>query len=183
LCNGVWGHRCETSSMKYTYVCLITRLKGRKVLGPHSFERVKIYYSCGTHCYMLFMGIRSWYSDSKGRKGERIRSSSGNNIANVYAVDIPSVSRTNYQVFCWTFFLVLVLQNIFKAIVGIILSNGPRLPPWQLLPTGMTVFLFIRTLHGCETLSLTIWEERKLRLLENRVLRRIFGPRRGEVTG
>jgi len=38
-------------------------------------------------------------------------------------------------------------------------------------------------LYGCETWSLTLWEERKLRVFENMVLRRIFGPRRDEVTG
>ena len=38
-------------------------------------------------------------------------------------------------------------------------------------------------LYGCETLLLTLREERKLRVFENRVLRRIFGPRRDEVTG
>ena len=38
-------------------------------------------------------------------------------------------------------------------------------------------------MYGCETWSLTLREERKLRLLENRVLRRIFGPKRDEVTG
>jgi len=38
-------------------------------------------------------------------------------------------------------------------------------------------------LYGCETCSLILREERKLRLFENRVLRRIFGPRRDEVTG
>jgi len=38
-------------------------------------------------------------------------------------------------------------------------------------------------LYGCETLSLTLREERRLRVFENRVLRRIFGPRRDEVTG
>ena len=38
-------------------------------------------------------------------------------------------------------------------------------------------------MFGCETCSLTFREERKLRVLENMVLRRIFGPRRGEVTG
>jgi len=38
-------------------------------------------------------------------------------------------------------------------------------------------------LYGCETWSLTLREERKLRVIENRVLRRIFGPRRDEVTG
>ena len=38
-------------------------------------------------------------------------------------------------------------------------------------------------LYGCETWSLTVKEERKLRVFENMVLRRIFGPRRDEVTG
>ena len=38
-------------------------------------------------------------------------------------------------------------------------------------------------LYGCETWSLTLREEHKLRVFENRVLRRIFGPRRDEVTG
>jgi hypothetical protein len=37
-------------------------------------------------------------------------------------------------------------------------------------------------LYGCETWSLTLREERKLRVFENMVLRRIFGPRRDEVT-
>ena len=35
----------------------------------------------------------------------------------------------------------------------------------------------------CETWSLTLREERRLRVFENMVLRRIFGPRRDEVTG
>jgi hypothetical protein len=38
-------------------------------------------------------------------------------------------------------------------------------------------------LYGCETWSLTLREERGLRVFENRVLRRIFGPKRDEVTG
>ena len=38
-------------------------------------------------------------------------------------------------------------------------------------------------LYGCETWSLTLREERKLRVFENMVLRRIFGPRRDEVKG
>ena len=38
-------------------------------------------------------------------------------------------------------------------------------------------------LYGCETWSLTLREERKLREFENVVLRTIFGPRRDEVTG
>jgi hypothetical protein len=39
-------------------------------------------------------------------------------------------------------------------------------------------------LYGCETWCLTtLREEHRLRVLENRVLRRIFGPERDEVTG
>ena len=38
-------------------------------------------------------------------------------------------------------------------------------------------------LYGCGTWSLTLREERRLRVFENKVLRRIFGSRRDEVTG
>jgi len=38
-------------------------------------------------------------------------------------------------------------------------------------------------LYGCETWSLTLREERRLRVFENRALRRVFGPERDEVTG
>jgi hypothetical protein len=37
-------------------------------------------------------------------------------------------------------------------------------------------------LYGCETWSLTAREEHKLRVFENRVWRRIFGPKRVEKT-
>jgi hypothetical protein len=37
--------------------------------------------------------------------------------------------------------------------------------------------------NGCETWSLTVREEHKLRVFENRVLRIIFGPKRDGVTG
>jgi len=53
----------------------------------------------------------------------------------------------------------------------------------------MTVVTLRRTiilpvvLYGCEIWSLTLWEERKLRVFENMVLRRIFGTMRDEVTG
>ena len=38
-------------------------------------------------------------------------------------------------------------------------------------------------LFGCETWSLTLSEERRLRVFEDRVLRGIFGPKKDEVTG
>jgi hypothetical protein len=37
-------------------------------------------------------------------------------------------------------------------------------------------------LYVCEILSLTLREEHRFRAFENRVLRRIFGPKRDEVT-
>jgi len=38
-------------------------------------------------------------------------------------------------------------------------------------------------LYGCETWSLTLREERRVRGFENRVLRRVFGSKRDELTG
>ena len=45
------------------------------------------------------------------------------------------------------------------------------------------ITIFSVVLYGCETWSLTMREERRLRVLENRMLRRIFGPKRDAVTG
>jgi hypothetical protein len=45
-----------------------------------------------------------------------------------------------------------------------------------------TIILHV-VLYGCETWSLTLREERRLRVFVNRVLRRVFGPKRDEVTG
>jgi len=42
----------------------------------------------------------------------------------------------------------------------------------------LSVFLYV-----CEIWSLTLREERRLRVFENRVLRRVFGPKRDEITG
>jgi hypothetical protein len=50
--------------------------------------------------------------------------------------------------------------------------------------TGMyrTVILLV-VLYECEAWSLTLREEHRLGVFENRVLRRIFGPKRDEMTG
>ena len=58
----------------------------------------------------------------------------------------------------------------------------------SLLPKKLKVkkyrtVIFPVVLYGFETWLLTLWEERRLRLIENRVLRRVFGPKRDEVTG
>ena len=59
--------------------------------------------------------------------------------------------------------------------------------PWLLfrnlkIKIYRTIILRV-VLYGCEAWSLILREERKLRVFENMVLRRIFGPRRDEVTG
>jgi hypothetical protein len=66
-------------------------------------------------------------------------------------------------------------------------SGHKRLPPGLLsknikLRIYKTIHLPV-VLYGCETWSLTLREKHRLRLFENRVLRRIFGPKRDEVTG
>jgi hypothetical protein len=68
------------------------------------------------------------------------------------------------------------------------LPFGPE--PFVLLPAvkNMKVRIYKTiivpvVLYGCETWSLTVREEHKLRVFENRVLRRIFGPKRDRVTG
>ena len=58
-----------------------------------------------------------------------------------------------------------------------------RLPSKNLKTKIYRTIIFSVFLYGCEAWSLTAREERKLRVFENMVLRRIFGPRRDEVTG
>jgi len=62
---------------------------------------------------------------------------------------------------------VAVISNSYKVC-------NPRYKKTIILPV---------VLYGCETWLLTLREERKLRVFENMVLRRIFGLRRDEVTG
>jgi hypothetical protein len=59
----------------------------------------------------------------------------------------------------------------------------PNVPEDGILQIQKEYFLSSIFLFGCETWSLTVREEHKLRVFENRVLRRIFGPKRDRVTG
>jgi len=65
------------------------------------------------------------------------------------------------------------VQNLFSSRL---LSKNLKIKTYR------TIILPV-VLYGCETWSLTLREERKLTVFENMVLRRIFGPRRDEVTG
>jgi hypothetical protein len=58
----------------------------------------------------------------------------------------------------------------------------------RLLPKNVKIRIYKTiilpvVLYGCETLSLILREQHSLRVFENRVQRRIFGPKRNEVTG
>jgi len=68
-------------------------------------------------------------------------------------------------------FAIILVQNVLSSSL---LSKNIKIKIYR------TVILLI-VLYGCETWSFTLREER--RLFENRVLRRIFGSRRDEVTG
>jgi hypothetical protein len=61
-------------------------------------------------------------------------------------------------------------------------------PSSRLLPGSVKVKIYKTimlpvVLYGCETWSVTLREEHRLRVFEKSVLRRIFGPKRDEVTG
>jgi len=60
-------------------------------------------------------------------------------------------------------------------------TSIPRIRNLKIKIYGIIILPIV--LYGCETWSLTLREERKLRVFENMVLRRIFGLRRNEVTG
>jgi hypothetical protein len=62
-----------------------------------------------------------------------------------------------------------------------VLSSG-LLPKNTKIRVYRTIILPV-VLYGCETWSLTLREEESLRVFENRVLRRIFGPKRDKATG
>ena len=75
-----------------------------------------------------------------------------------------------------TKFIHFVFNTLFPCILGF-QENKPTV-----YTTFRTIILPV-VLYGCETWSLTLREEHRLRVFENRVLRRVFGPKRDEVTG
>ena len=67
-------------------------------------------------------------------------------------------------------------HNINSLACGVVEQHGFNL-------RFLLYFILPVVLYGCDTWSLNLREERRLRVLENRMLRRIFGSRRDEVTG
>ena len=69
-----------------------------------------------------------------------------------------------------------MLSSGAKSLASSLLSKNIKIKIYRIIILPVV-------LYGCETWSLTLREERRLRVLENRVLRRIFGPMRDEVSG
>jgi hypothetical protein len=67
-------------------------------------------------------------------------------------------------------------HSVQNLLYSSLLSNSIKIKIYR------TIILPV-VLYGCETWSLTLREECRLRVYENRVLRRIIGPKRDEVTG
>ena len=65
----------------------------------------------------------------------------------------------------------LQLYNVGNLLSSSLLSKNAKIKTYR------TIILSI-VLYGCETWSLTLREERRLWVYENRVLRRIFGPKK-----
>jgi hypothetical protein len=69
-----------------------------------------------------------------------------------------------------------------KMLLTVIIKNSNLLSKILKNKIYRTINLSI-VLYGCETRSLILRKERRLRVLENRVLRSIFGPKRDKLSG
>ena len=96
-----------------------------------------------------------------------LRSSSGSTYCSLLKLNIKT-SRLRSGSACYH-----TVQNLLSSRL---LSKNLKIKIYR------TIILPV-VLYGCEAWSLTLRDERKLRVFDNMVLRRIFGPRRDEVTG
>ena len=71
-------------------------------------------------------------------------------------------------------------RGMLATIWSRIFLSSSLLPKNLRIKIYRTIILSV-VLYGCETWSLPLREERRLRVFDNRVLRRIFGPKRDEV--
>jgi hypothetical protein len=88
---------------------------------------------------------------------------------------------------------IVTKQNLIQEDIKSKLNSGnacyhsdQNLQSSRLLSKKVRIIIYktiILPVYGCEMWSLILREEHRLRVFENRVLRRIFGPKRDEVTG
>ena len=92
------------------------------------------------------------------------------------------------QTYCPSSGVLTLYSQQYVFVILVMLTSAQNLLSSSLLSKNLKIKVY-RTiilpvvLYGCETWSLTLREERRLRVFENRILRRIFGPKRDEVTG
>ena len=72
------------------------------------------------------------------------------------------------------------MGNAYYSLEKILLS---RLLFKKLKVNTYKIIILLVALYGCETWSLTLREKHRLRVFENKVLRKIFGAKRDEITG
>ena len=89
------------------------------------------------------------------------------------------MTNYKYTFICMDHFL---SQGIL-AIIRCRTFSFPVCCPKILRFTTHRTIIFPLVLYGCESWSLTLKEKRRLRVFQNMALRRIFGPKRDEVTG
>ena len=92
----------------------------------------------------------------------------GTTLTNQNSIQEESKSRSNLGNACY-----YSAQNLLSSSL---LSKNLKMKMYR------TIILPV-ILYGCETWSLTLRKEHRLREFENRVLRRVFGPKRDEITG
>ena len=120
-----------------------------------------------------------------------------------YLYSLSSTINVWFIYFCWFTVLFTVHKFYFLFIfIFWVTCQVNNLLPYLLSPTGNSCYYSVQTflssrilsknlkiktyktiilpvvLYGCETWSLTLREECRLRVFENRILRRIFGPKR-----
>jgi hypothetical protein len=66
--------------------------------------------------------------------------------------------------------------------INFCLYSSRLLPKSLKIKIGLCKTTILPVLYDCETLSVTLREEHRWRVFENRVLRRIFGPKRKDIT-
>ena len=111
----------------------------------------------------------------KTRQVKAVGRRSGFGYAIWWYIPLYSLGSIFYlSIYIWFYACYHSVQNLLSS----------RLPSRNLkikIYTIRTITLPV-VLYGCETWSLTLREERRLRVFENRVLRKVFGPKRDEVT-
>jgi hypothetical protein len=114
----------------------------------------------------------------------------GHTLHNYYCI-LPLISAVSYQVAPLTY---VALGLIIARYISSERSEKQSKFGECLLPFSSESFVFLSllqqvrqillfVLYGCETWSLTLSKEHRLRVPENRMVRRIFRPKREEVVG